>query len=171
MAQTKAITLIVLITILLQGCFVTAHLDEMRTVPRPPVAQTPDVNEKTKATKRFLRGGDVDEGVKNEGRGFLRDKFVSIPSVKWGLRISLKQYDGPAKILKEFQQFGIPLNVDYLLLWMNYVLKYKAKMGTIWATDAYVVQTLKDFVPASQLPYLFNAMKKNSKLRDFAIDL
>ncbi|OWZ09436.1 RxLR effector protein [Phytophthora megakarya] len=126
---------------------------------------------------RFLRtggtGGEVaDEVSHKEDRGFLTGRLITTPGLKLGLKLALETSIAPSKILQDYQKFSVPLKEDYLLLWISYVQKYRTKTGSaIWADDAHVVQTLKEFIPKSQLSVVFNAMKKNTNLHSFGIDL
>ncbi|OWY91622.1 RxLR effector protein, partial [Phytophthora megakarya] len=126
MVRTKRITLVVLTTILLQVNFVAGHIDQTKKmIEIPGLSSLPDADEKATTTIR-LRGAG--KGINNEERGILRDTFVRIPSVKLGLILSLIQKEAPAKILQEFEYFGIPLENKYLFLWLRYVLKYRKKV-------------------------------------------
>ncbi|OWZ16484.1 Avirulence protein [Phytophthora megakarya] len=126
---------------------------------------------------RFLRAGDTgredaNEVSHKEERGFLTDNLIIMPSIKGGLNLALKAAELPAKILQDFQRLNVQMSEGNLLLWMRYVQKYRVKMGgDSWADDAYVIQTLKNFIPESQLSVVFNAMKEKTKLHSFGVNL
>ncbi|OWY94604.1 RxLR effector protein [Phytophthora megakarya] len=128
-------------------------------------SQLPDMVEKAATTLRYLRVGDDN----NEERGAIMDKWINVPALKWALKLSLRRSEDPAKLLQTFYQRGFTLKEEYMLLWLEYVLSYRTKLGSDWwATDAYIIKTLKETIPDIELPKLFQAMEKNDNLRHFA---
>ncbi|OWY98379.1 RxLR effector protein [Phytophthora megakarya] len=169
MASSRRITWPLLTTILLLVSSVTAHLEQptiMAAIPRLP--QSPETVEKTATAMRFLRGDGKNEATNNEERGAIMDKVINIPALKWALKLSLRRSEDPAKLLQQFHQRGYTLKENYMLVWLEYVLSYRTKLGSHWATDAYTIKTLKETIPDIDLPKLFQAMEKNDNLRNFA---
>ncbi|OWZ01712.1 RxLR effector protein [Phytophthora megakarya] len=149
------------------------HEQAAETIKFPRQDRYFDAENKAADTMRLLRGGDivVNEVTNKDERGYIADKLVTIPAVKLSLKFALRQRDSPDKVLQEFKLFGLPLKEDILLLWLGYVQKYRTKMGVSQADNAYVVKTLKEFIPTSQLPVVFKAMEKKPNLRSFEKDL
>ncbi|OWY92426.1 RxLR effector protein [Phytophthora megakarya] len=166
--------LVVLTMTLVLICSVTTCLGQTTgKVEIPGKIRSSDANGKAAISMRFLKGGGTggdraDALVNTEERGFLADKLIHNPILQLGLKLSLKQQRTPVQVLEDFEKHRIPLNENFLLMWLGYVQKYRTKMETIWPDNKYVVEKLQDLVPASQLPDLFNAMKKKTSLRGFA---
>ncbi|OWY98380.1 RxLR effector protein [Phytophthora megakarya] len=166
-----SIYIVVLTTILfLVSCSVTAAIPDI-----PRLARLPNMAD-TAATTRFLRGYDTDGNVDNEGvnieeRGPTLDKIFNIPILKAALRISLRKSETPEKVLKQFLDRRYTLKENYMLVWTEYVLQFRKKLGPQWAPDAYVIKILKETIPDINLPKLFQAMEKNPNLQSFAKDL
>ncbi|OWY98460.1 RxLR effector protein [Phytophthora megakarya] len=123
---------IVLLTmsVLLVSC-ATAYLEQttgMAAIPRQ--VRSPDAGEKAETTLRFLRTGGTGDDVANEVANTEEraPQSVTTSILKWNHNMALKLKHDPTKILKEMQQFRLPLNEDNLLLWMRYVQKYRKKM-------------------------------------------
>ncbi|OWY96386.1 hypothetical protein PHMEG_00033355 [Phytophthora megakarya] len=163
---------IVLLTmsVLLVSC-ATAYLEQttgMAAIPRQ--VRSPDAGEKAETTMRFLRPGGTGDDVANEIANTEERSLqaVKTPILKLNMKLSLTLKHNPTKVLKEIQQFRLPLNEDNASL-----DEYRKKMGTtgINADDAYVIKTLKGVIPESQLPVLFKAMQKNTKLQTFGKNL
>ncbi|OWZ10609.1 RxLR effector protein [Phytophthora megakarya] len=178
MASPRRITwqiFVVLLTAIVSSK--AAPLDQakvMGEIPRLLIARSPDVGQKTAATTRFLRGTFADvttDEMNNEERSYILNKFVHKPAINAALTISLWLKDSPAKVLSRFRQRGISMKENNLLPWLEYVLKYRAKVGYTSADDAYVIKTLKQVIPDIQLPILFQAMEKKATLRNFAKEL
>ncbi|OWZ05827.1 RxLR effector protein [Phytophthora megakarya] len=155
--------------ILFLVCSVSAHLEQVNAMTE--ILRSPDAGETAASTIRSLRGGGFDGDIVNEDRGIITDKLVNIPMLKLDLTLSLELKYSPAQVLTGYRKLGIPMRENYLVLWMSYVQKYRTKMGIIEATDEYVVKTLTEFIPRSQLPVVFTAMKKNAKLLELAKNL
>ncbi|OWY90632.1 hypothetical protein PHMEG_00041160 [Phytophthora megakarya] len=100
---------------------------------------------------RFLRTGGTGDDVANEIANTEERSLqaVKTPILKLNLNLSLKLKHDPIKILKKIQQFRLPLNED----------------------NASLDETLKGVIPESQLPVLFKAMQKNTKLQTFGKNL
>ncbi|OWZ20864.1 RxLR effector protein [Phytophthora megakarya] len=132
--------------------------------------------EKPDNTLRLLRSGDTGDDTANgnaynEERASVYDTLLRLPVYKLGLKVALQLKHTPAKVLQTFEKIGIPPTVEVVLLWIRYVQKYRAKVGTSTVDDAFVVKTLKEFVSPKQLPMVFKAMEKNPQLQSYGKQL
>ncbi|OWZ03969.1 RxLR effector protein [Phytophthora megakarya] len=171
---SRSIYSIVLIAILVSAA--TAHHDETESMTGiPRLARSPDTDKMTATTMRFLRSGDINaannEIVNSEERGYIGDKFAKLIFNKVSLKLALTLEIEPFELLKLMRQKNLPMNENYLLSWLRYVQKYRARTGTVWADDAQVVEQLKKVIPGNDLSHFFKAMEMKPKLRKFAKDL
>ncbi|OWY90401.1 RxLR effector protein [Phytophthora megakarya] len=167
----------VVVTMTLLVCSVTAHLDQTTEIAkRSRQIPTLDAGENVASTARFLRDGDTDNDIadeveRNEERVSLFDKLVNIPLLRLVLKVTITRKSGAAPILLKLHRIGIPMREDFLLVWLGYAQKYRPQGVSTWVYDEYIVMTLREVIPESQLSVVFNAMEKNSKLRSFGKDL
>ncbi|OWZ06121.1 RxLR effector protein [Phytophthora megakarya] len=154
-------------------CSVTAKVGQPMGIVENP-SQIRPLRE-VETSLYFLRAGGTGGGVANgishkDERGPEIDKVVAIPLLKLSLNIFLSKQVTPTTVLNGFQQH-LPMRKDILVLWLDYVQRYRMKTGTLWPDNSSVLNTLKQFIPDDQLPEVFKAMKKNTKLESFGKDL
>ncbi|OWY94363.1 RxLR effector protein [Phytophthora megakarya] len=183
MTTPKSVTLstfIVVFTVSLV-CSVAARLDQTKMMANMPrQVRSLDDDEMVAPKMRFLRdggtGNDVDDDVAlKEERGTSVGKTlnnaVTSPLAKVSLRLSLILEEAPVSAIKDFERFGVKMSKTNVLAWLDYVQRYRTKVGEITPDNMSVFNTLERIVPSEKMPSIFKAMKKRTKLRRFGENL
>ncbi|OWZ02031.1 RxLR effector protein [Phytophthora megakarya] len=177
MAPTRRTAVSVYILVLTVGllleCSVTAHLDQTTEMVELRQARLPGACEKSKTNMRFLRDSDIDgdaaiETRHKEERGPVFENAVQIPLNKLIFKLAWWEKRSPQFILDAFEESRKPPKVYQVLLWIEYVQKYKSKAGGgAVFNEAYVAKNLNDFVSPMLMPAVFEAMEKSPQLKAY----